>query len=759
MGVRTGLLFLIFTLTAQIARIDSSENVSVPARHNFDEVLRAYRKIGRSFGLLTMQGIAEAQRQVHATLKSDPHVPLPNISQPCKEKLFWILGQLNPTDPLSPEWLVKLLDAQAKPPSSILEGNIAWLGGFHECMNLTVYKNESNPTPGTLLLEGQYCLVTIGLEEDKNQSMVPLLGIPKALRAGLCGPIECTASDVEKMVLYAIALLQDFLKEKSPHLLPESLSVTEVKCPAKTIPMQKDAGAIVVIVVLAAIVTIVLVGSAYDVLTNGILTEVDSLSIGVTTVTTSYTSLLPPETVSAVEQETEVKESRTLLGRLCMAVSVFPHCRKFFGAAYGNSDIRWVHGVRVLSMIWIILGQTYALGLPLYDNLVILPEALKGLFGQMVVQATFAVDTFLFLSGFLVTYRFFGILAENGGFDCMTLLRFYLSRYLRLFPTYMLIVGIYATLTKYISSGPLWPQDEVPLGNCSHLAWANAFYVNNFVKPEEMCAPWTWYIAIDFQLFILAPLIILCLYAFWKLGLAICLVFVWAVAITSGVISKLRELPPSLIGFGTADISTFDQNLILRYFNEYLIATYCRASPYFFGIAAAYYLRRPSEVVRLSLLARVIGWIIALIGLGIVVFGLTPGFNGYPLSVDASAAFNSLSHIVWSCSLAWVAYNCALGFGGLVQHFLEWKLWLPFSMISYSVYLFGPVMICIYYLSREEPIRFSHYNAITLFWGNLVFSVLAGLAVYLFIEAPIRSLSKLCLERKRVTTAIVALQS
>lgn len=89
-------------------------------------------------------------------------------------------------------------------------------------------------------------------------------------------------------------------------------------------------------------------------------------------------------------------------------------------------------------------------------------------------------------SGYLVTFRVLNNLSR--GFDCWILIRFYISRYLRLFPVYMIVLGIYATLTKYISSGPLWPQDEVMLGNCSHLAWSNAFYINNYIHPEQMVA-------------------------------------------------------------------------------------------------------------------------------------------------------------------------------------------------------------------------------------------------------------------------------
>ena len=247
--------------------------------------------------------------------------------------------------------------------------------------------------------------------------------------------------------------------------------------------------------------------------------------------------------------------------------------------------------------------------------------------------------------------------------------------------------------------------------------------------------------------------------------------------------------------------SAFDQDLTVKFFTNYLITTYCRAAPYFIGILAAFFLRDPVNVRRPSFLAVVSGWILALLGIAIVVFGLVPGFNGFPLSVDAAAAFNSLSHVVWAGALAWIAYSCVTGAVKGADRVLGWTMWRPLSAISYSVYLIAPIVIAAYYLSREEAVRFSHWNTVRIsswrshrhiscctwlidwltdqsincwiqslfhwlidfrelvfeFWffsiqlvifgGNLVISVALGFIVYIFIEAPVRSLVQLVWRR------------
>ena len=107
-----------------------------------------------------------------------------------------------------------------------------------------------------------------------------------------------------------------------------------------------------------------------------------------------------------------------------------------------------------------------------------------------------------------------------------------------------------------------------------------------------------------------------------------------------------------------------------------------------------------------------VGWVLALVGLGTVVFGLLPGFNGHPLSVDASAAYNSLSHVVWAAALAWIFYSCITSSVKMVERVLSWSAWVSVSTMSYSVYLVSPIVISAYYLSRETSIHYSLFNAV-----------------------------------------------
>ena len=51
---------------------------------------------------------------------------------------------------------------------------------------------------------------------------------------------------------------------------------------------------------------------------------------------------------------------------------------------------------------------------------------------------------------------------------------------------YMLVIMVFATLVKYIGSGPLWNSIDGIYDNCKENWWTNLLYVNNFVHTDKL---------------------------------------------------------------------------------------------------------------------------------------------------------------------------------------------------------------------------------------------------------------------------------
>lgn len=116
------------------------------------------------------------------------------------------------------------------------------------------------------------------------------------------------------------------------------------------------------------------------------------------------------------------------------------------------------------------------------------------------------------MSGFLTAVLFIRQIKKNESkgkaiWNVRFFVMYYVHRYLRLTPTFMLVVMVSMNLTAYFGRGPFFPSTHgFESVGCSNSWWTDLLYVNNFVKPGEMCVSVSWYLANDMQFHWIAPL-------------------------------------------------------------------------------------------------------------------------------------------------------------------------------------------------------------------------------------------------------------
>lgn len=80
---------------------------------------------------------------------------------------------------------------------------------------------------------------------------------------------------------------------------------------------------------------------------------------------------------------------------------------------------------------------------------------------------------------------------------------------------------------------------------------------------------------------------------------------------------------------------------------------------------------------------------------------------------------------------------------GFVHRFLSWKLFLPFSRLSYAVYLLHLHYIFAYLSHLRKPFYYSEYVYFTTYLGTLVIAFMMAFVVSVFVEMPFTNLDKL----------------
>jgi hypothetical protein len=196
--------------------------------------------------------------------------------------------------------------------------------------------------------------------------------------------------------------------------------------------------------------------------------------------------------------------------------------------SYILGAIKCLNGIRVLSMIWIIWGHTYNyLGdhsyfLVIQNVLDILDFQKDRIDAQIIINTLYVVDTFFLLSAMLITLTIMHMLKKHGMPRWYFWPMMYLERYLRLIPPYIMIFLLYIYVVPYIGQGPLWTAKYFPMENtdCHYYWWAYFFLINNFLPNGKgtQCLGYYWYVSNDFQLFVIAPFLIVPLYYYPLIG-------------------------------------------------------------------------------------------------------------------------------------------------------------------------------------------------------------------------------------------------
>lgn len=165
-----------------------------------------------------------------------------------------------------------------------------------------------------------------------------------------------------------------------------------------------------------------------------------------------------------------------------------------------------------------------------------------------------------------------------------------IHRYIRMMPLMMAIIGLSATLLRYLGEGPAWDNSTIMFDKwCRKNWWINSLFLHNFVNRENMCLSHSWYSAVDIQLYLIGQIILFVLYRNRRIGLLICCTFLIVAPVITATLTLLYNLPAVPL-----TISSVSEQSLNIYYGEIYIKPYCRAAPYLIGILLAYLMRTTS---------------------------------------------------------------------------------------------------------------------------------------------------------------------
>lgn len=588
--------------------------------------------------------------------------------------------------------------------------------------------------------QNKYCLSQINLTNQAVQLSL-LTGLPprtfsassggRTAKLGLCVPSSCSEVDLVWLI---------------NHLTEASLSITQIECHERVSNRSNQIGLVASILLLVLSVTVV---SAATILDSTLKQDQQTQKRGLRIFVTSF-SMIESFKKLAAKRKNILKQY----------------------------NLNLLDGFRVLMISWIIVVHSYNFGVQwlLFDNIQQVDNVYKAIGTQWIANGTLSVDNFFLISGLLATLKIYCRLQDTTRDEfkqrklsdvsigssrkkvnsqtqrSITLLETFsniLNRYLRLVPTLMVLILFSTNLLKHLGHGPQWTDATRMFDSWCQTKWLlNLFLIHNFIETPTMCFSHSWFVASDFQLFVVLQLLIYLLYKIkstigsrisielWQIllgGMLICQVLVASIIYVNG----LPAIPL---------IPADSTNSILQYYKLIYIKPYYWLSSNFLGAMAGLILVS-SDNGRIKKLENrtvlIIQWI-AFVSIVSLLMSTLPYFNEVLTMTSIQAAvYSFLARPLWSLSVISLLLISII----LKKHndFLGARLWLPLSKLSYCAYLIHPVIMAVFYGSRLETFQFDHLLLIYFTIGNIIITYAVSLVIFLFIETPIESLISLAI--------------
>lgn len=625
------------------------------------------------------------------------------MSRQCAFKLLKFVHGLRNFEP----WTLRMIDASGKYPTGLFQGSLSDLGAYDQCIE-TVIRDEY----GGEKVRAQYCNVYIKLGKDMSflehvddalrlsHRRTPTFSrfqnddIVHGVKIGLCIVHECKPEDIE-----AIAGV----------LITGDTKVTVTDC-ATNIPPEISTTQAAIIGVLGVIAFLMAASTAIDIYLNN--TRGDEPRGTALTALSSFSVVANSKMLVRV---TDDKQSD----------------------AY---KLRFLHGMRFFSIGWVVLGHSYSTFN--FTNMSRLVNALHygdNILFCFIMAGYLSVDTFLFLAGYLLTYN---LLRERSNAVFGTIIAI-IRRYIR--GTVPIAFCIMCTfLAPLMFKGPTTPTlYEHFYKEIRTQYWALLLQIRNFTgKLHIGMYGHLWYMSTDFQLFVISVIVIqffkkkiwTTIIVFGSLSLIACSISAWQV---SNTIYTPFVLP-------MADNFTVMTGTLNKFYTH---PSYHGVAFFFGAMTQLFLYRYPS--VKISKMLQAGMWLMsAACGLTSILIMYDWNRGEHPPEW-AKLSFAFSERLLWSVWLSWLTFACSTGRGGFIAKWLSWSAFVPFSRLSFGVYLLHVPYYYIRLNVTRERIFFSHYSMVTQYFGALVASYLLSYILFIACEAPTGRIEKLLLMPKR----------
>ncbi|XP_075552165.1 nose resistant to fluoxetine protein 6-like [Dermacentor variabilis] len=374
-----------------------------------------------------------------------------------------------------------------------------------------------------------------------------------------------------------------------------------------------------------------------------------------------------------------------------------------------SNDLGFVHGMRVFSATWVVLGHSHMVRdvHASSDSIGFLKRIREDFPFTVQVNSFMAVETFLVIT---------------------------------LIVPMAAVMGFIYILPAVID-GPMMREHRHSFEDpCDKNWWKMFTMTQNYVERfGDLCVPHFWYVAVDYQLAIISTIILAAIMPKWPKA---CMWLMGVIVVASSLATLIQTYVIDALPFGL--IVTTDMKRISDVQTEIYIKPHAHAATLFVGVIFGVLAARRH---RLSRLVQGAAWAVAAVLALAALLGVRTWTVGRQPERLESAFYGGLHRVSWALGIAWVMYACATGRGGFVTKILAWPIMYPLGRLSFALYLvhllvLGSTTVLGRELTSQQP--FLHTQ---IYLALVIMSYGFAIVVYLFIECPVAGLDNTAFQK------------
>ncbi|XP_066146424.1 O-acyltransferase like protein-like isoform X1 [Euwallacea fornicatus] len=596
-------------------------------------------------------------------------------------------------------WALRMFDASSKLMSGILGGNLAELGAWEQCLNV-----REQTASG--LIKGRHCMLHVYPSDDLLKTILGFrqkisekhfanlrVNVLEDLKImwSVCVPDSCNHHDVLNHFGKLVTELGDGLNF--------TISLSEGHCTTIDDLPRVTQGDFIYLLCAGLVLATVAISTIADM-------------------------LMAEDEVFGIINLFSLKRNAAAL----------------FSRSRSKNDIRCLHGIRLLSIYFIVYGHRFVHNLvtPVLNSMDFV-DWLESYAATTIHGATTTVDTFIVVASTLVSYTYFTITSRG---IKINILLFYLNRHLRLLAPFMLAIGCYITLTKHFGGGPLYHSFAKSFENsCSSYWWAALLNIQPFVNPRDICIVQTWFLSIDMFWYYMSPFLLIALARNQLTGYILLFSVYMGCTAVNFYVAWAHEF--------NGQMPVTPRLLSSDYFAYHYTQPVVRGGPYILGLVFGHALfRTKDQKVKISKITNIIGWIAASISMPFIVM-ITRSFRLEDFEYNRlySSLFLATHRSVWSLGVIWIIWACHNGYGGLVNTFLSCDAFRILGRLGYNVFLFHYLFQSAVQNSKKAPTYFSHFLSTLDSMGDMLITLILSVPLTLCFEYPFNRMCGLVLRR------------